>query len=175
MIKRTLSFLFIFTFIFCHFTALSCRADDLRAQRSYWYNEAKFGMFIHWGLYSILARSNPGQLAEWVMSNDNIPVEQYEPLADLFDPRFYNPEAWVTLAKAAGMRYIVITSKHHDGFCLFGSEYTDYDAEDRGPGRDLLEPLVHACKKHGLKIAFYHSMMDWHHPDYRAGRVGKFA
>ncbi|HEX8461459.1 MAG TPA: alpha-L-fucosidase, partial [Segetibacter sp.] len=135
-----------------------------------WWKDAKFGMFIHWGVYSVPAgiyngKEVPG-IGEWIMNRAKIPVATYKAYAKEFNPVNYNPEAWVRMAKAAGMKYIVITSKHHDGFALFDSKVTNWDVVDASPyGKDLLKPLVVACKKEGLKIGFYYSeAQDWSHP-----------
>jgi alpha-L-fucosidase len=124
-----------------------------------WWHEAKFGMFIHWGLYSVLARH------EWVMENEGIPVKEYEPIADQFKPRPNAAREWARLAKTAGMKYMVMTTKHHEGFCHFNSKLTDYCAAKRGPGRDLVQEFVDAARGEGLRVGFYYSLMDWHHPD----------
>ncbi len=136
-----------------------------------WWREAKFGMFIHWGLYSIPAgvwegRDWPG-IAEWLMYRAEIPVQEYEKLAAQFNPVKFDAEAWVSLAKRAGQKYIVITSKHHDGFCIFDSAVTDYDMVDATPfKRDVLKELAEACAAQGIKLGFYYSQtQDWHHPD----------
>ena len=135
-----------------------------------WWREAKFGLFIHWGLYAIPAgiwkgRAIPG-IGEWIMQRAEIPVAEYEPLAGQFNPVQFDAAAWVALAKAAGMKYIVITSKHHDGFCLFKSAHTDYSIVDASPfGRDVLAELAEECKKQGMRLGFYYSQtQDWHHP-----------
>jgi len=128
-------------------------------ERLKWFREARFGMFIHWGLYAQLGRH------EWVMNRERIPVEQYEKLADTWKPRPNAPRAWARLARQAGMRYMVMTTKHHEGFCLFDTKLTDYNAVKRGPGRDLVAEYVEACRAEGLRIGFYYSLMDWHHPD----------
>lgn len=126
-----------------------------------WFQNAKFGLFIHWGVYSIPARG------EWVMRNENIPVSEYEKLPPQFDPLHYDPQAWCRIAKDAGIRYITITSKHHDGFAMFNSKESFYDIVDSTPyGKDVLKPLADACREYGLKLFFYHSLLDWHHPDY---------
>lgn len=126
-----------------------------------WFQDAKFGMFIHWGIYSLL------QDGEWVMNNRAITVEEYETLAPLFNPVKFDAAEWVALAKAAGVRYITITSKHHDGFAMFDSEVSDWDIVDRTPyGRDVLAMLAEECRRQGIKLFFYHSQLDWHHPDY---------
>jgi len=139
-----------------------------RDARMQWWREARFGMFIHWGLYSIPAGEWNGKRAkgysEWIMRKASIPKEEYGKLQSQFNPTKYNPAAWVALAKSAGVKYIVITSKHHDGFCLFESEYTDYDMSGTPYQRDLLKPLAEECHRQGIKICWYHSIMDWHHP-----------
>ncbi len=129
-----------------------------------WFQDAKFGLFIHWGVYSILGNG------EWVMNNTEIPIKQYEKLPGFFYPVHYDPAAWVKLVKEAGMKYIVITSKHHDGFAMFDSKISDYDIVDRTPyGKDVLKMLADECHKQGIKIFFYYSQLDWHNPDFYAG------
>lgn len=130
-----------------------------RADRMRWWHDARFGMFIHWGLYSQLGRH------EWVMNRERIPVAEYEPLADSWKPKERPAREWAALAKEAGMKYMVMTTKHHEGFCLWDTQQTDYNATKRGPGRDLVREYVEACREYGLKIGFYYSLMDWHHPD----------
>lgn len=136
--------------------------------RMKWWRDAKFGMFIHWGLYAIPAGEWKGKpvpgIGEWIMNRGKIPKEEYEVLQKQFNPVDYDPAEWVRIAKQAGMKYIVITSKHHDGFCLFNSKLTDYDMEGTPYGKDLLKPLADACHEQGIKICWYHSIMDWHHP-----------
>ena len=120
-----------------------------------WFQNAKFGLFIHWGIYSVLASG------EWVMQNRGIPAEHYERLAEQFNPTQFDAREWVALAKAAGMRYITITSKHHDGFAMYDSALTDWDIVDRTPyGRDVLADLAQACRAEGVKLFFYHSQLD---------------
>ena len=125
-----------------------------------WYLDARFGMFIHWGIYAI-----PGR-GEWVKQQESIPEGAYQPFFETFNPVNYDPRAWARLAKAAGMKYVVMTSKHHDGFCLFDSKYTDYKATNTPAGRDLVKEYVEAFRAEGLKVGFYYSLLDWHHPDY---------
>jgi alpha-L-fucosidase len=137
--------------------------------RMQWWRDAKFGMFIHWGLYAIPAgewngRKVPG-IGEWIMHRGKIPKEEYAKLQQQFNPTKYDPQQWVSIAKQAGVKYIVITSKHHDGFCLFDSKLTDYDMTGTPYGKDLLKPLADACHAEGIKICWYHSIMDWHHPE----------
>jgi alpha-L-fucosidase len=139
-----------------------------RDERTEWWRDARFGMFIHWGLYSIPAGEWNGvkTYAEWIRTQAQIPVEEYDKFVGQFNPVKFNAEDWVKMAKYAGMKYIVITSKHHDGFCLFDSKYTDFDIMSTPFKRDVLKELSEACKKEGMKLCFYHSIMDWHHPDY---------
>jgi len=142
-------------------------------KRMEWWNEARFGMFIHWGLYAVPAGEWKGEkvpgIGEWIMERANIPVSEYELLAKQFNPVKFDAEQWVQIAKNAGMKYIVITSKHHDGFCLWDTKYTDYDVMDATPfKRDILAELARECRKQGIRLCFYHSIMDWHHPDAQA-------
>ena len=140
-----------------------------RDARMQWWRDARFGMFVHWGLYAIPAGNWNGKpvpgIGEWIMNSANIPVEEYEKLAGQFNPAKYDPAEWARIAKDAGMKYLVITSKHHDGFCLFATDTTDYDAVDATPyGKDLLRPLAEECRKRGIHFCTYYSIMDWHHP-----------
>ncbi len=139
-----------------------------RDARMGWWREARFGLFIHWGLYAIPAGEWQGNTdhGEWIMHTAQIPLEEYERFRLQFNPVKFDADQWVRLAKEAGMKYIVITSKHHDGFCLFDSKYTDYDIMSTPFQRDVLKELAQACAQHGLKMCWYHSIMDWHHPDY---------
>jgi alpha-L-fucosidase len=125
-----------------------------------WFTESRFGMFIHWGLYSIPATN------EWVRSLDKLTLEDYQPYFDTFNPTDYDPKAWAKAAKEAGMKYAVLTAKHHDGFCLFDSKLTDYKATNTKAGRDLVREYVDAFRAEGLKVGLYYSLLDWHHPDY---------
>lgn len=133
-----------------------------------WWREARFGLFIHWGLYAIPAGEWNGQTnyGEWIRNNAQIPLNTYDHFRDQFNPTAFNAEEWVRLAKNAGMKYIVITSKHHDGFSLFDSRQTDFDIMNTPFKRDVLKELAAACQKEGIKLCFYYSIMDWHHPDY---------
>jgi alpha-L-fucosidase len=132
-------------------------ADQIRRMR--WWHEAKFGMFIHFGLYSQHARH------EWAMETEAIPFGEYTPLAQAFNPAPGFARGWAKLAKAAGMKYMVMTTKHHEGFCNFDSKLTDYCASKQGPKRDLVREYVEAARAEGLRVGFYYSLMDWHHPD----------
>lgn len=125
-----------------------------------WFVNDRFGMFIHWGLYSIPARG------EWVRSTEQIPVEEYEPFFQEFNPVDYDPKKWAKAAKEAGMKYAVLTAKHHDGFCLFDSKLTDYKSTNTPCGRDLVREYLDAFRAEGLKVGLYYSLLDWHHPDY---------
>jgi len=127
---------------------------------SAWFVHERFGMFIHWGLYALPARH------EWVKSKERIDDARYQRYFEHFDPDLYDPEAWAAEAKAAGMRYVVLTAKHHEGFCLWDSAHTDYKAPNTPCGRDLLRPFVEAFRAAGLKVGFYYSLIDWHHPDF---------
>jgi alpha-L-fucosidase len=128
-------------------------------QRMQWWRAARFGMFIHWGLYSQLGRH------EWVMNRERIPVAEYEKLADSWVVRERPAREWARLAKQAGMQYMVMTTKHHEGFCLWDTQQTSYNAVLHGPRRDLVREYVEACREFGLRVGFYYSLMDWHHPD----------
>jgi len=140
--------------------------SNLEARR--WFQDAKFGLFVHWGVYSTLMDG------EWVMHQRRISAADYERLPPLFNPTEFDPAEWVALVKAAGMKYITITSKHHDGFAMFDSKVSDYDIVDRTPyKKDVLKMLADECHKQGIKLFFYHSQLDWHHPDYfPRGRTG---
>jgi alpha-L-fucosidase len=139
--------------------AAAAVGDADRERRMKWWHEARFGMFIHWGLYSVLGRH------EWVMEQEGIPVAEYEQLAKRFNPKPNAARAWAKLAKAAGQKYMVMTTKHHEGFCLFNSALTPYCAPKQAAGRDLVKEYVDAARAEGLRVGFYYSLMDWHHPD----------
>ncbi len=133
------------------------------AKRMQWWTHARFGMFIHWGIYSVPAK------AEWYMNNGHIPRVRYEEYAKEFDPVDFNADRWVKLARDAGMKYLVITSKHHDGFCMFNTKATRYNVVDATPwGKDPLRALSKACRKYGVRFCVYYSIMDWHSPDQGA-------
>jgi alpha-L-fucosidase len=133
---------------------------DRTGRRLAWMREARLGMFIHWGLYCLSARH------EWVRQRERLSDDDYRRYFDHFDPHLFDPEQWATLAARAGMKYVVVTTKHHEGFCLWDSALTDYKAPNTPAGRDLLGPIVDAFRAHGLRIGFYHSLLDWHHPDF---------
>ena len=160
----------------CIAAALCCAAafaqgytpsqENLKARESF--QDGKFGLFIHWGVYSVLSKG------EWVMNNDKMTVADYEKIPPRFNPTEFNAAEWVAMAKDAGMRYITITSKHHDGFAMWGSKQSDWNIVDRTPyKKDPLKMLAEECRKQGIKLFFYHSQLDWHHPDYYPlGRTG---
>jgi alpha-L-fucosidase len=140
-----------------------------------WFQDAKYGMFLHWGVYSVMGGGGDMGIAEWIMNQKEIPIVAYENLANYFNPIEFDPEEWVSIVKEAGMKYITITSKHHDGFAMFDSEISDWDIVERTPyGKDVLKQLKEECDKQGIKLFFYHSQLDWHHPDYYPrGRTGQ--
>jgi len=138
--------------------------DAERSARMKWWTEARFGMFIHWGLYALPARH------EWVKRQEKMSHEAYQKYFEHFDPDLYDPRAWARAAKAAGMKYFVLTTKHHEGFCLWDSQYTDYKVTNTPYGKDLVRPLVEAMREAGLRVGFYYSLLDWHHPDYPPDR-----
>ncbi|MGA2032245.1 MAG: alpha-L-fucosidase [Thermoguttaceae bacterium] len=149
-----------------------------RDARMQWWREARFGMFIHWGLYSVPAGTYKGRqiggIGEWIMNNGEIPVAEYAGFAKRFNPLKFDADRWVSIAKNAGMKYIVITSKHHDGFAMFKSNASPYNIVDATPfQRDPLKELAAACRKQGIKLGFYYSQaQDWHHPGGAAYRTG---
>lgn len=125
-----------------------------------WFTASRFGMFIHWGLYALPARH------EWIKNMEEIPEDHYQKYFDHFNPDLYDPREWARQAKAAGMKYAVFTTKHHEGFCMFDSQYTDYKCTNTQAGRDLVREYVDAFRAEGLRIGFYYSLIDWHHPDF---------
>lgn len=139
--------------------------ESQKKERMAWWTEARFGMFIHWGLYSLPARH------EWVKNAERLTNEDYQKYFDNFNPDLYNPREWAKTAKAAGMKYAVITAKHHEGFCLFDSKFTNYKATNTPYRKDILKEWVDAFRAEGLKIGFYYSLIDWHHPDFTIDRI----
>lgn len=129
-------------------------------KRMEWYKDARFGMFIHWGLYSIPARG------EWIRSIEEMPKEEYKKYFDEFTAKDYDPKKWARVAKEAGMKYMVLTAKHHDGFCLFDSKYTDFKATNTKADRDLVKEYIEAVRAEGLKVGLYFTLIDWYHEDY---------
>lgn len=142
------------------FSQLPRETEAQKTQRMKWWTDARFGMFIHWGLYALPARH------EWVKNNERLTNEQYQKYFENFNPDLYDPKEWARMAKDAGMKYVVLTAKHHEGFCLFDSKYTDYKSTNTPCGKDLIKEYVNAFRAEGLKVGFYYSLIDWHHPDY---------
>jgi len=164
--KLLIPFLFILVLSVNAQTKYTPSPENLESRE--WFQDARFGLFIHWGVYSVLGDG------EWVMNNQNIDKKTYEKLPNFFNPINFNPKEWVAMAKAAGMKYITITSKHHDGFAMFDSKLTDWDIVDRTPyKKDILKMLAEECKKEGIKLFFYHSHLDWYQDNYYPlGRTG---
>ncbi|MBQ9366824.1 MAG: alpha-L-fucosidase [Victivallales bacterium] len=130
-----------------------------------WFTHDRFGMFIHWGLYAMLSRG------EWIRHHEQISNEEYQKYFDYFNPDLFNPREWAKAAREAGMKYFVITTKHHEGFCLWDTKYTDYKATNTPAKRDLLREVVDAFRAEGLRIGFYYSLLDWHHPQFTLDRI----
>ncbi|HLP73584.1 MAG TPA: alpha-L-fucosidase [Bacteroidales bacterium] len=170
--KRSLLAFAAFLLLFQATTAQQLPRDERMA----WWREARFGMFIHWGVYSLPAGTwnghQIGSIGEWIMNRGKIPVADYQRMAKDFNPVNYDPDAWVKMAKDAGMKYIVITSKHHDGFALFESKASPWNVVNATAyGKDLLKPLADACKKYGIRLGFYYSQaQDWNNPGGSAAR-----
>jgi alpha-L-fucosidase len=154
-------------------TSARLEAQETQAQhdaRMSWWRDARFGMFIHWGAYAVPAGVYHGDrmrgTAEWIMNSGHVPIPEYETFVHAFNPVDYDPDAWVRIAKNAGMKYIIITSKHHEGFAIFDSKVSSYDIVDATPyKRDALKALADAAHRQGMKFGVYYSIMDWHHPD----------
>ena len=143
-------------------TAIQTPSNEVLPQGdTRWFTHDRFGLFIHWGLYSLPARH------EWIRHNEKIPTDVYDSkYFTRFDPDLYDPQLWAKHAAAAGMKYFVVTTKHHEGFCLWDSKLTDYKATNTPAGRDLIRPMVDAFRAEGLRAGLYHSLIDWHHPKY---------
>lgn len=139
--------------------------EEEKTERLQWWTDARFGMFIHWGLYAQAARH------EWVKKRERISDEDYQKYFELFNPDLFDPTEWAKKAKAAGMKYAVITTKHHEGFCMFESDFTDYNIMNTPYGKDIIKEWVEAFRAEGLGIGFYYSLIDWHHPEYTIDRV----
>jgi alpha-L-fucosidase len=153
-------------------------SKEARDQRMSWWRNARFGMFIHWGLYAVPAGEYKGKRSkdtgEWIQSWANIPREEYEEFAKHFDPVKFNAADWVGSAKDAGMQYIVITSKHHEGFSMYDSKVSNYDIVDSTPfKKDPMAELSRECRRQGIHFCFYYSIMDWHHPSQYVDAPGK--
>lgn len=166
--KRSLIFIFLIIFI-CQNSFSQSKiwneTETEKTKRLSWWTEARFGMFIHWGLYAQAARH------EWVKKRERISDEEYQKYFELFNPDLFDPKEWAKKAKAAGMKYAVITSKHHEGFCMFNSKFTDYDIMNTPYGKDIIKEWTDAFRAEGLGIGFYYSLIDWHHPEYTIDRV----
>ena len=170
MLRKVLIFLALFITVTANSqTKYTPTAENLKNRQ--WLQDAKFGLFVHWGVYSVLGDG------EWVMNNQRIDKKTYEKLPAFFNPVDYNPKEWVAIAKAAGMKYITITSKHSDGFAMFDSKLTDWDIVDRTPyKKDVLKMLAEECRKEGIKLFFYHSQLDWYQDNYYPrGNTGQTA
>ncbi|RZK65219.1 MAG: alpha-L-fucosidase, partial [Pedobacter sp.] len=140
-------------------------SPEQKLSRMEWWTNARFGMFIHWGLYSVAGRH------EWVQSREKISTKDYNKYFDAFDPDLYEPKEWARKAKEAGMKYVVITAKHHEGFALWDTKYSDFKATNTPAKRDLLKPLIDAFRAEGLRIGLYFSLIDWHHPEFPLDRL----
>ena len=164
MMKRTSILFFLSTLLtlnsFAQEKRLFSETPEQKEKRLAWWTNDRFGMFIHWGLYALPARH------EWVKNRERISDSAYQKYFDYFNPDLYNPKEWAKMAKAAGMKYAVITTKHHEGFCLFDSKFTDYKATNTPIKKDLIKEYVEAFRAEGIKIGFYYSLIDWHHPDF---------
>jgi len=171
--KKTIG---VLMFVFLLGQIITAQKAITKDQRMQWWREARFGMFIHWGVYSVPAGSWNGRqiggIGEWIMNRAKIPVAEYQTMAKQFNPVNYDPDSWVKMAKDAGMKYIVITAKHHDGFALFETKASKWNVVDATMyGKDLLKPLAEACKKYGIKLGFYYSQaQDWNNPGGSAAR-----
>ncbi|HZY82017.1 MAG TPA: alpha-L-fucosidase [Cyclobacteriaceae bacterium] len=174
MRKRILLFLALVAFSSTSIYAQTESKAD-RDKRMAWWRDAGFGMFIHWGAYAVPAGQYQGKdvkgLGEWIMEDAKIPIPEYEQFAKAFNPTKFDAKEWARIAKDAGVKYIVITSKHHDGFALWDSKVSNYDVVDYTSfKRDILKELTAACKAAGIRMCFYHSIMDWHQPDAKAAK-----
>lgn len=200
MYKNRTQFIRCFLALFIAFSLLSCKEKKANQQsekeemvqvnyleestadfdeRMAWWRDAKFGMFIHWGAYAVPAGVYNGTevegIGEWIMDKGQVPIKEYEEFAKQWIPEDFDAESWAKLMKEAGMKYVVITSKHHDGFGLWDSDVSNYNIADYSPyGKDILEQLSTACKKEGIKFGLYHSIMDWHHPQAQAIHEPKY-
>jgi alpha-L-fucosidase len=154
--------LFVLTLLTPQFSQaqLPKETEAQKAERMKWWTDARFGMFIHWGLYALPARH------EWVKNVERMNNDQYQKYFDVFNPDMFDPHEWAKMAKAAGMKYVVLTAKHHEGFCMFDSKFTDYKATNTPYAKDIVKQYVEAFRAEGLKVGFYYSLIDWHHPDY---------
>jgi alpha-L-fucosidase len=171
--KRLIKIFLLLSFVVIAFTPqrvlsqVSYTPSPENLKNREWFQDNKYGLFVHWGVYSLMAGGGDMGIAEWIMNDKKIPIKAYEKLPTFFNPIRFDAEEWVSTVKAAGMRYITITSKHHDGFAMYGSEVSDYNIVKQTPfKRDVLKELKEACDREGIKLFFYYSQLDWHHPDY---------
>lgn len=161
MKKLALLLLFVTSALFAQ-----TEPPEQKKERLAWWTQDRFGMFVHWGLYSVPARH------EWIQNYERIPAEQYkERYFDKFNPDLYNPKEWAAQARKAGMKYVVLTTRHHEGFALWDTKFSDFKAPNTPVKKDLLKPFVEALRAEGLKVGFYFSLIDWHHPDFTVDRV----
>ncbi len=182
MRKLSLSFIISFSLLLPIYGQLKAPLNETKEEfesRMQWFSDAKYGMFIHFGLYSQLGGvwkgENIPKYAEWIQANADISPQEYALLTHSFNPVNFNANAIVKIAKKAGMKYIVITTKHHEGFCLWDSKYTSFDVGSTPFKRDILKELSDACKKNGIKFGTYYSIFDWHHPSQERNVNGKDA
>ncbi len=172
--KKILLFTLLITAIFQIAAQYDYTPDESNLESREWFQDAKFGLFVHWGVYSVMGGGGDMGIAEWIMHRKEMTVEQYERLPGFFNPIDFDPAKWVTMVKNAGMKYITITSKHHDGFAMYNSKVSDYNIVDGAPyGKDVIGMLKEECDRQGIKLFFYYSQLDWHHQDYYPrGRTG---
>jgi alpha-L-fucosidase len=170
MTTRTLYSLLVTLYFFFQthaFSQVDYKPSEENLRNREWFQDNKYGLFIHWGVYAVMAGGGDIGVAEWIMNQKQIPIAAYENLPNFFNPTKFNAEEWVAMVKKAGIRYITITSKHHDGFAMYDSKVSDYTIVKKTPfKRDVLKELKDACDKEGIKLFFYYSQLDWHHPDY---------
>ncbi len=165
--KKTLNFLLVLAVCSTLAAQNDYQPSESNLQAREWFQDARFGLFVHWGVYSVMGGGGDHGIAEWIMNRKQITIDQYEKLPDFFNPIAFDPAEWVSLVKEAGMKYITITSKHHDGFAMYDSEVSDYNITDRTPyGKDVIGMLKEECDRQGIRLFFYYSQLDWHHPDY---------
>jgi len=175
MKKLLLTLILLAVFSLPHLAQPGYQPTEENLNNREWFQDAKFGMFLHWGVYSVMGGGGDMGIAEWIMDRKQIPIVAYENLANYFNPSEFNPKEWVSTVKEAGMKYITITSKHHDGFAMYDSEISDWDIVERTTyGKDVIKMLKEECDRQGIKLFFYYSQLDWHHPDYYPrGRTGQ--
>lgn len=167
LIKIIIGITLTVTFSFNLSAQSTYQPSEQNIQNREWFKNAKFGLFIHWGLYCQMAGGGDQGIAEWIMNEKKIPIAQYEKLANFFNPIKFDPAEWVSMVKKSGIKYITITTKHHEGFAMYHSKISDYNVVDKTPyGKDIIKMLKNECDKQGIKLFFYYSQLDWHHPDF---------